>query len=105
MRTGETLFALTDAGTIAVDARLGNEFTVTITASRSIGTPTNPTSGQEITFFIKQNGTGGWQVFWPAVFKGLTWSDTGNTANKRTSISFVYDGTDWNQKGAQSPYA
>ena len=49
--------ALTDAGTIAVDASLGNDFRVTIGGNRTMGTPANPADGQKITFQVTQ-GTG-----------------------------------------------
>jgi hypothetical protein len=32
------------------------------------------------------------------------WSDTGNTANKISLITFQWDGTNWLQDGAQTPY-
>jgi hypothetical protein len=51
--------ALTDAATIAVDASAGNDFTVTLTADRVLGNPTNSVNGQKIMFAIRQDGTGG----------------------------------------------
>jgi len=50
--------ALTDAATIAVDASLGNDFTVTLGGNRTLGNPTNPVNGQKIMFAIRQDGTG-----------------------------------------------
>lgn len=95
---------LTDAATITVNAALGNVFTVTLGGNRTMGAPTNPSLNQVITFIIIQDGTGGRTLnFTPAVFKHA-WSDTGNTAGKRSSISYIFDGTNWNQLGAQSPY-
>lgn len=103
-RDDPTPFVLTDAATIAVDARLGSNARVTLLASgHAMGAPTNPSSGQRITFTIIQDGTGGRALTWNASYK-LTWSDTGNTLNKRSSISCIYDGTNWNQDGAQTPY-
>ena len=69
----------------------------------TVSAPTNATKGKILTFRFLQDGTGGWTVGWNAVFKHA-WSDTGNTANKRSTISFYYDGSNWNQIGAQSPY-
>lgn len=76
-----------------------------LTAGRLVGAPLNPPAAgsQRIVITIVQDGTGGRAVTWNAVFK-LTWSDTGNTAGKRSSIAFVWDGTNWNQDGAQTPY-
>jgi hypothetical protein len=86
-----------------VDATAGELVQVTLTAARLVGAPTNPATGQRLTFTLVQDGTGGRAVTWNAVFK-VSWSDTGNTLNKRSSISFHYDGANWNQDGAQTPY-
>lgn len=94
---------LTDAATIATDCKLGNSFIVTLGGNRTMGAPTNLRNGQRITYLIKQDGTGGRTLAWNAAFK-TAWVDTGNTLNKRSTISFRYDGTNWNQEGAQSPY-
>jgi hypothetical protein len=53
------VIALTDAATIAVNAFLGNTFTVTLGGNRTLGTPSNPTSGQKIIVRVTQDGTGG----------------------------------------------
>jgi hypothetical protein len=82
---------------------IGNYFSTTLTAARVVGAPLNPIAGQRITNTLIQNATGGWAVTWNAVFKN-SWSDTGNTLNKRSTISHIYDGTSWNQDGAQTPY-
>ncbi len=94
---------LADAATITANSATSRAFKVTITAARTIGAPTNARSGHRITYTIVQDGTGGWALSWDTVFK-QSWSDTGNTAGKRSTISFLYDGTNWNQDGAQSPY-
>jgi hypothetical protein len=49
---------LTDAATIAVDASLGNDFTVTLGGNRTLGNPTNSVNGQKILFAIRQDGAG-----------------------------------------------
>jgi hypothetical protein len=70
----------------------------------AVNAPTNPVVGQEITIVFLQDGTGGRTVAgWNAAFK-VSWSDTGNTLNKRSAITFGYDGAFWQQKGAQTPY-
>jgi hypothetical protein len=98
------LIAPTEAVLVSgVDVRAGNMIKVTLTAARVVGAPLNPTAGQRLTYTLIQDGTGGWGVTWNAVFK-QAWVDTGNTLNKRSSISFNYDGTNWNQDGAQAPY-
>jgi hypothetical protein len=97
------VFVLTDAATIAIDASRSNAMKVTLAGNRAMGAPTNPQNGQRIHFTIVQDGTGGRTLTWNAVFKA-TWADTGNTLGRRSTIAFIYDGTNWNQDGAQSPY-
>lgn len=53
---------LTDAATIAWDMSLGIDFTVTLTASRTLGNPTNTTVGKRGRIRVVQNGTGGWTL-------------------------------------------
>lgn len=98
-----TIFGLTDAATIAVNASNGDQFSVTLGGNRTMGAPTAAKNGQRITFLIVQDGTGGRTLAWNAVFK-VSWSDAGNTLGKRSTISFWYDGTSWNQDGAQTAY-
>jgi hypothetical protein len=50
---------LTDAATVAVDASLGNHFRCSLTASRTIGAPSNATDGQRILFELTASG-GSW---------------------------------------------
>jgi aminopeptidase C len=64
-------------------------------------------SGIRFTLVFIQDGTGGRTVAgFNAAYK-VVWSDTGNTANKRSSITFERDkaNTAWSMVGAQSPYA
>lgn len=88
-----------------VDGATGNNVSVTLTAARVVGAPLNPLVGQTILFTFIQNATGGFAVTFNAIFKGLTFSNTGNVANTRSSVAFINDGTNWNQVGAQSPWA
>lgn len=52
---------LTDAATIATDASLGRLFRVTVTASRTMGVPSNPTDGQRIMYEVTASG-GSWTL-------------------------------------------
>lgn len=74
-----------------------------LTGNITINAPSNPAKGKILIFVFTQDGTGGRTVTWDAVFKHA-WSDTGNTANKRSTIQLYYDGSSWIQIGAQSPY-
>lgn len=86
-----------------ISANLGDVIAVTLTAARLVGAPLNPTVGQRLIFTFVQGGAGAFAVTWNAVFK-VTWSNTGNATGARSSISFVWDGTNWNQDAAQAPY-
>lgn len=50
---------LTDAATIATNAALGTHFRCALTASRTIGAPTNPTDGQVAVWELTASG-GSW---------------------------------------------
>lgn len=86
-----------------VDVQLGGLIGVTLSAARVVGAPLNPYVGARLTFTFIQGGAGAWAVTWNAVFKKV-WSDAGNATGARSSISFYYDGTNWNQDGAQATY-
>lgn len=94
---------------ITPDPRLGEVIEVTLT--NNITTINEPPAnarapGVRFTLVFIQNGTGGFTVGgWNAAYK-QAWSDTGNTANKRSSITFERDKVNaaWTQVSAQSPY-
>lgn len=98
------LLSASPGATYAPDMLYTEVFALTISQNLTISSPTNYRTGQVITFHLIQNGTGGYTVSWNGIFK-VTWSNTGNTANKTSSISFFYDGTSFRQLYAQSPYA
>ena len=50
--------ALTDGATIAVNAALSNNFTVTIAGNRTLSNPTNLVAGQILNFQVTQDATG-----------------------------------------------
>lgn len=56
----QSIIALTDAATIAVDMSVtgGNNFSVTLGANRTLGNPTGLTAGQSGVIYITQDGTG-----------------------------------------------
>ena len=53
---------LTDAATIDWDMSAGFDFTVTLTASRTLGNPTSTTVGKRGRIRVVQDGTGGWTL-------------------------------------------
>lgn len=92
-----SVVTLTDAATIAVNATLGNQFTCTITASRTLGNPTGAINGQLMLFVIRQNGTGGYTLSFDTKYRfgdeiGTPAIATG--ADKTTYIGVRYHGTD-----------
>lgn len=103
IRRDPELVTLSHALTIATNAAKGTDFTVTIFDNDTMGAPTNPSIGQRIKYTIIQSGVGAHTMAWNAVFK-VSWSNTGNVANARSSIEFQYNGTNWNQCSAQAPY-
>lgn len=89
--------ALTDAATIAVDASLGTEFTVTLGGNRIMGNPTNLTGGQVIIFRVKQDGTGSRTLTWGNKYRFST--DVAQpvltlTAGQFDYIAFRYNAAD-----------
>jgi hypothetical protein len=87
--------ALTDATTIAVNAGSGNDFRVTIKASRTIANPSSAVDGQRITFHITQGGSGGYHVTWQSQYKfGTAGAPTLSTGKGTTSVvGFIYNAT------------
>jgi hypothetical protein len=87
---------LTDASTIAVDASLGNDYRVTIGASRTMGNPTNPLDGQKILFQITQGGAGSFTITWSNAYifsTGLPQPTLTTTTAKTDLVGFVYNGS------------
>lgn len=85
---------LTDAATIAVDASLGNDFRVTIAASRTMGNPANPTDGQNITFQITQGAAGSCAITWGGSYEfsaGLPQPRLSTAAGQTDLLAFIYN--------------
>jgi hypothetical protein len=84
---GAAPVTLTDAATIAIDMGTGINFSVTLTASRTLGAPTNAKAGQSGVIVVKQNGTGGWTLSYNAVYKFQGGSAVAiDTTASRTSL-------------------
>ena len=69
------IVTLTDGTTITPDFTLGNNFQVTIAATRNLANPTGVTTGQSGVIFIQQNGTGGYSLSY-----GTSWDFASATA-------------------------
>jgi hypothetical protein len=86
--------ALTDAPTIAVDASLGNDFRVTLTSSRAMGNPSNPTNGQQIIFQVTQGGAGSCTLTWGSSFEfstDLPQPILSTAAGQTDLLGFIYN--------------
>ena len=92
----------------ALNCDLGGVVTLdtTLTSGVTWAAPSNvPPAGEEITITMTQDGTGGRAVAWNAAYIfPAAWSNTGNTAGKISSVTFVSDGTKLVATGANSWY-
>lgn len=87
---------LTDGATIAVDASLSNNFTVTLGGNRTLANPTSLTDGMVLNFRIKQDATGSRTLAYGAKYKfpGGTAPVLSTAANAVDLMSCYYDATD-----------
>lgn len=65
---------LTDAGTVAIDLSLANNYNLTLGGNRTLGVPTNPVAGQTGVISVRQDitGTRTLAYTWPYMFPGGT---------------------------------
>jgi len=95
--TGEVV--LTDQATITTDASLGTAFTVTLSGNRTLGAPSNPTTGQRCIWRLLQDGTGTRTITLASGAGGFRYGTdiTGITlstaANKADYIAAYYNST------------
>ncbi len=85
---------LTDAPTIAVDASLGNDFRVTISANRTMGNPTNATGGEQIIFQITQGTGAPFTMAWGNSYEfstSLPQPSLSGGAGQTDLLGFIYD--------------
>ncbi len=86
--------SLTDAATIAVDASAGNDFRVTIAASRTMGNPVNPSDGQQIIFQITQGAGGSSAITWDSGYEfseSLPQPILSTKAGQTDLLGFIYN--------------
>lgn len=90
--------ALTDAATIAVDAKSAplHKFSVTLGGNRTLGNPTNMVDGGRYVFKFKQDGTGSRTLAYSSKFKfsGATAPTLSTVANRVDMITATYDAAD-----------
>lgn len=85
--------ALTDGAAIALDASLGNAYTVTLAGNRTLSNPSNPSNGQVIQVYVTQDGTGSRTLAYDTAYD---WGAAGaptltTTAAKTDLLEFVYN--------------
>ncbi|QDP61534.1 MAG: putative pectate lyase superfamily protein [Prokaryotic dsDNA virus sp.] len=68
----------------------------TLTGALTVNPTTNQQSGDVLRLQFQQDGTGGRNITFDTQYKSA-YSNTGNSAFKRASIEFYYDGTFWVQ--------
>jgi len=92
---------LTDAATIAWDVSANQTCKVTLTASRTMGTPTGLEDGLQCCLTIIQGGSGSYIVTWPSVFKftGGVAPTTSTAVGAIDKIFFESDGTNLEETG------
>lgn len=84
---------LTDAPTIAIDASLGNDFRITLGASRSMGNPINSVDGQQIIFHLTQGTAGSAGITWGSNYEfstALPQPVLSTAAGQTDLLGFIY---------------
>ena len=85
---------LSDAATIAVDASVGNDFRVTLGASRTMGNPTNALDGQQVIFQVTQGAAGSSTITWSSDYEfstGLPQPTLSTAAGQTDLLGFIYN--------------
>lgn len=88
------------ADTVAVDMlQQGNYLAITMPAGNiTFANPLNPAAGMELTLWVKQDGVGSRTItFGNAFKKNLTLTVAASAVDQ---VTFIYDGTNWNQKSS-----
>jgi hypothetical protein len=103
-----SVVGLTAGATLAVNAALGNDFRVTLSASAAMANPTDPADGQRITFQITQGTGGGYTVTWGSAYNfGAAGPPTLSTGAGQTDIvGFIYNSAKgaWLYAGSMTGY-
>jgi hypothetical protein len=90
----ETPVALADGPAIAVNAALGNVFTVTLGGNRTLSNPVNPVPGQRLTFRVTQDGTGSRTLSYGTAYNfgsGIPSPTLTTTAGEWDYLGFIYN--------------
>lgn len=86
-------------GTLTPDLSTGQTVVIQMPAGNiTIANPTNMLTGDLLTFIIIQDGIGTRLVTWGSGFKKAITLST--LANSKDSVTYRFDGTNWNQIGS-----
>lgn len=97
-------YSATYANPFAPDLSNGTYQYLTVTGAMLINPPTNCPIGTQFTIEVIQDAVGGYAITFDGQFKH-SWSDTGNTANKRSTITFIRrSSVQYVQVGSQASY-
>jgi hypothetical protein len=95
----ETIYALTDASTIATDASLAAIFTVTLGGSRILGAPINAVNGMKRIWRFKQDAGGSKTITLNPIFHVA--SDLGSITLSTAANTIDYMGAIYNGDSGQ----
>lgn len=88
---------LVDAATVSVNAGMGSDnFRLVLGGNRTLANPTGLTNGQEVWFWVKQDGTGGRTLAYGSKYKfeGAVAPVVTAGANALSILGFKYNSTD-----------
>lgn len=90
--------AVTSNGTLALDASQSNVFNIVLTANVTGSTIINGVFGQQVTVQFVQGAGGSHTVSWPtAKYAAGTAPTTSTTAGYTDSVTYTYDGANWQE--------
>lgn len=90
----------TGSGSVTIDASAGDVHEITLAGNATSTSITNATVGQELTLTFIQDGTGSRAYTWPAaLYDGGAAPANLSTPNRRDTITYAYDGTNWCETG------
>ena len=79
-----------------MDASLGNDFRVTLAGNRTMGTPSNPTNGEQIIFQITQGAGAPFTITWGSGYEfsaALPQPTLSTSAGQTDLLGFLYNAT------------
>lgn len=87
------------SGAVTIDASNGDAI-ITLAANATSSSITNPTTNQILRITFVQDATGGRTYAWPANCKfAASTAPNDTTASKRSTVTFRYDGANWQELG------